>query len=120
MGHSVVVEAGAFVELRYSGAVTYEERAVAVDAVGRLLRESGLRRVLGDYRDAHIVESVPGARIDYVAKAISADILAGCRVAIIGLSPEHMRAAEMASIVRDITVKGFDDRESAIAWLAGG
>ena len=117
MGHTVAEQAGAFVELQYSGPVTYEERTAAVDTVGRMLRESGLRCVLADYRDAHVVEPVPGARIDYVARAISEDIFQGCRVAIIGLSPEHMRAAEMAGLVREIRVKGFADRESAIDWL---
>jgi hypothetical protein len=37
---------------------------------------------------------------------------------MIGLSPEHMRAAEMAGQVRQINVKSFDDRDAAIEWLA--
>jgi len=118
MGHSVVEHAGAFVELRYTGPVTYEERTAAVDAVSRLLREGGLRKVLADYRDATVTEIAPGSRIDYIARAIASDVLQGCHVAMIGLSSEHMRAAEMAGQVRQINVKSFDDRDAAIEWLA--
>ena len=38
-------------------------------------------------------------------------------VALIGLPPDHARAAELAGAVRNMRVRHFDDAASALAWL---
>ena len=115
--HFVSVRDG-WIELRYTGVVDYAARMAALDEVAALVRESGVRRILADYTQATLGNAADSAgRQDYLSKAISASTLEAADVALIGLPPDHARAAELAGAVRNMRVRHFDDAASALAWL---
>ena len=117
MTHSVAIREG-WIELHYTGVVDYAARMSALDEVSLLVRDSGIRRILANYTHATLGDAGDSAsRQDYLSKAISAAPLAEADVALIGLPPEHARAAELAGIVRNMRVRHFDDEVSALAWL---
>ena len=115
--HLVAIREG-WIELRYSGVVDYAARMSALDAVSTAVRDSGVRRILADYTQATLGDAGDSAgRQDYLSKAISAAPLAEADVALIGLPPDHARAAELAGVVRNMRVRHFKDVASALAWL---
>ena len=117
VSHDVVLRDG-WIELRYTGLVDYAARMAALDAVATLVRDSGIRRILADYTQATLGDASDSAsRQDYLSKAISAASLEEADVALIGLPPDHARAAELAGIVRNMRVRHFEDEVSALAWL---
>ena len=117
MTHFVAIRDG-WIELRYTGVVDYAARMSALDEVAGLVRDSGVRRILADYTQATLGDAADNAsRQDYLSKAISAASLEAADVALIGLPPEHARAAELAGVVRNMRVKHFADAEGALAWL---
>jgi len=117
MTHIVAIREG-WIELRYTGLVDYAARMAALDAVATLVRDSGIRRILADYTQATLGDAGDTAsRQDYLSKAISAASLEEADVALIGLPPEHARAAELAGVVRNMRVRHFEDAASALAWL---
>jgi len=117
VAHLVVVREG-WIELRYTGVVDYAARMSALDAVATAVLESGVHRILADYTRATLGDAGDRAsRQDYLSKAISAAALEQADVALIGLPPEHARAAELAGVVRKMRVRHFEDAESALAWL---
>lgn len=117
MTHTVALREG-WIELRYSGMVDYAARMSALDAVAALAGDSGVRRILADYTQATLgVADDSANRQDYLSKAISAAHLEEADVALIGLPPEHARAAELAGVVRNMRVRHFEDSASALAWL---
>src|SRR5688572_11263138 len=90
----------------------------ALDAVATAVLDSGIRRILADYTQATLGDAGDTAsRQDYLSKAISAAPLEEADVALIGLPPEHARAAELAGVVRNMRVRHFEDATSALAWL---
>lgn len=117
MTHFVAIREG-WIELRYTGVVDYAARMAALDAVAGVVRDTGIRRILADYTEATLGDAADSAsRQDYLSKAISAATLEGSDVALIGLPPEHARAAELAGAVRNMRVRSFADPASALAWL---
>jgi hypothetical protein len=115
--HIVTMREG-WIELRYTGVVDYAARMAALDAVATLVGESGIRRILADYTRATFGDAGDSAgRQDYMSKAITAATLKEADVALIGLPPEHARAAELAGVVRNMRVRSFEDAASALAWL---
>ena len=115
--HLVAIREG-WIELRYTGVVDYAARMSALDAVATVVRDSGVRRILADYTQATLGDAGDSAgRQDYLSKAISAAILEQADVALIGLPPEHARAAELAGVVRNMRVRNFDDAATALNWL---
>jgi hypothetical protein len=117
MTHIVAIREG-WIELRYTGLVDYAARMAALDAVATLVRDSGIRRILADYTQATLGDAGDTAsRQDYLSKAISAASLEEADVALIGLPPDHARAAELAGVVRNMRVRHFEDVASALAWL---
>ena len=115
--HIVAIREG-WIELRYTGLVDYAARMAALDAVATLVRDSGIRRILADYTQATLGDAGDTAsRQDYLSKAISAAVLEEADVALIGLPPDHARAAELAGVVRNMRVRHFEDEASALAWL---
>ena len=117
MTHIVTIREG-WIELRYTGVVDYVARMAALDDVAAVVRDSGIRRILADYTQATMGDAGDSAsRQDYLSKAISAAPLENAEVALIGLPPEHARAAELAGVVRNMRVRSFDDAASALAWL---
>ena len=117
MTHTVAVREG-WIELRYTGVVDYAARMAALDEVAGVVRDTGLRRILADYTQATMGDAGDSAsRQDYLSKAISAAPLEESDVALIGLPPDHARAAELAGVVRNMRVRHFGDAASALAWL---
>ena len=117
MTHSVAMREG-WIELRYTGVVDYAARMAALDEVATCVGDSGIHRILADYTEATLGDAGDAAgRQDYLSKAISAAPLEQADVALIGLPPEHARAAELAGAVRNMRVRHFDDPASALAWL---
>ena len=117
VSHDVVLRDG-WIELRYTGVVDYAARMAALDDTAALVRDSGVRRILADYTQATLGDAGDNAgRQDYLSKAISAAPLEEADVALIGLPPNHARAAELAGVVRNMRVRHFDDAASALAWL---
>jgi hypothetical protein len=115
--HFVAIREG-WIELRYTGVVDYAARMAALDDVAAVVSDTGIRRILADYTQAAIGEAGDSAsRQDYLSKAISAAILEQADVALIGLPPEHARAAELAGVVRNMRVRNFDDAATALTWL---
>jgi hypothetical protein len=115
--HFVAIREG-WIELRYTGVVDYAARMAALDDVAAVVGDTGIRRILADYTQARIGEAGDSAsRQDYLSKAISAAILEQADVALIGLPPEHARAAELAGVVRNMRVRNFDDAATALTWL---
>ena len=115
--HIVAIREG-WIELRYTGVVDYAARMAALDDVANVVRDSGIRRILADYTQATLGDASDSAsRQDYLSKAISAASLEEADVALIGLPPEHARAAELAGVVRNMRVRHFQDEASALAWL---
>ena len=117
VSHDVVLRDG-WIELRYTGVVDYAARMDALDDTAALVRESGVRRILADYTQATLGDAGDNAaRQDYLSKAISAAPLEEAQVALIGLPPDHARAAELAGVVRNMQVRHFNDAAEALAWL---
>jgi len=117
VAHLVALREG-WIELRYTGVVDYAARMAALDEVAGLVGESGVRRILADYTQATLGGAGDNAgRQDYLSKAISTAMLEEADVALIGLPPEHARAAELAGVVRNMRVRHFEDAASALAWL---
>ena len=115
--HLVAIREG-WIELHYTGVVDYAARMAALDDVANVVRDSGIRRILADYTQATLGDASDSAsRQDYLSKAISAASLEEADVALIGLPPEHARAAELAGVVRNMRVRNFQDEASALAWL---
>ena len=111
MAHLVVLREG-WIDLRYTGVVDYAARMSALDAVTTAVLESGVHRILADYTRATLGDAGDRAsRQDYLSKAISAAALEQADVALIGLPPEHARAAELAGVVRNMRVRHFEDAE---------
>lgn len=117
VSHDVVLRDG-WIELRYTGVVDYAARMAALDDTAALVRDSGVRRILADYTQATLGDAGDNAaRQDYLSKAISAAPLEEAQVALIGLPPDHARAAELAGVVRNMQVRHFNDAVEALAWL---
>ena len=117
MTHRISMREG-WIELRYSGVVDYAARMTALDEMANLVRESGVRRILADYTQSTMGDANDTAnRQDYLSKAISAASLEDADVALIGLPPEHARAAELAGAVRNMRVRHFENEVSAVVWL---
>jgi len=117
VSHDVVLRDG-WIELRYTGVVDYAARMAALDDTAALVRDSGVRRILADYTQATLGDARDNAaRQDYLSKAISAAPLEEAQVALIGLPPDHARAAELAGVVRNMQVRHFNDAAEALAWL---
>ena len=115
--HTVALREG-WIELRYTGVVDYAARMSALDEVTALVRDSGIRRILADYTQARLGDAGDSAsRQDYLSRAISAAPLEEADVALIGLPPDHARAAELAGAVRNMRVRHFQDAAMALAWL---
>ena len=115
--HFVAIREG-WIELHYTGVVDYAARMSALDTVAAAVRDSGIHRILADYTHATLGDAGDSAgRQDYLSKAISAKPLEEADVALIGLPPEHARAAELAGVVRNMRVRHFEDAASALAWL---
>jgi hypothetical protein len=117
VSHRIAMREG-WIELRYSGVVDYAARMSALDEMATMVRESGVRRIPADYTQATFGDAGDNAsRQDYLSKAISAASLEEADVALIGLPPEHARAAELAGVVRNMRVRHFENEVSALAWL---
>ena len=117
MAHSVAIREG-WIELRYTDVVDYAARMSALDEVALLVRDTGIRKILADYTQAVLGNAADAAsRQDYLSRAISAEVLSEADVALIGLPPDHARAAELAGVVRNMRVRHFDDEASALGWL---
>ena len=117
MSHAIAVRDG-WIELRYTGVVDYAARMAALDDMASLVRDTGIRRILADYTQATLGDASDSAgRQDYLSKAISAAVLENADVALIGLPPDHARAAELAGVVRNMRVRHFEDEASALAGL---
>jgi hypothetical protein len=115
--HAIAVRDG-WIELRYSGVVDYAARMAALDDTASVVGDTNIRRILADYTQATLGDASDSAsRQDYLSKAISAAVLEEADVALIGLPPDHARAAELAGVVRNMRVRHFDDEASALAWL---
>jgi len=115
--HAIALRDG-WIELRYTGVVDYAARMAALDDTATLVRDTGIRRILADYTQAALGDASDSAsRQDYLSKAISAAVLEEADVALIGLPPDHARAAELAGVVRNMRVRHFEDEASALAWL---
>ncbi|MCC8362142.1 hypothetical protein LK996_03510 [Lysobacter sp. A6] len=117
MTHTIAVREG-WIELRYTGVVDYAARMAALDDMASAVNDSGVRRILANYTQATLGDAGDSAgRQDYLSKAIAAASLEEADVALIGLPPDHARAAELAGVVRNMRVKHFGDEAPALAWL---
>lgn len=117
VSHRISMRAG-WIELHYTGVVDYAARVLALDEMATLVHESGVRRILADYSQATLGDADDtSSRQDYLSKAISAASLENADVALIGLPPDHARAAELAGVVRNMRVRHFEDVGSALIWL---
>lgn len=117
MTHTIAVREG-WIELRYTGVVDYAARMAALDETAAVVRDNDVHRILADYTQATLGDASDSAsRQDYLSKAIAAAVLEAADVALIGLPPDHARAAELAGAVRNMRVRHFEDASSALAWL---
>jgi hypothetical protein len=115
--HAIAVRDG-WIELRYTGVVDYAARMAALDDTAAVVADTRIRRILADNTQATLAHASDSAgRQDYLSKAISAAVLEEADVALIGLPPDHARAAELAGVVRNMRVRHFEDEASALAWL---
>ena len=115
--HFVAIREG-WIELRYTGVVDYAARMAALDETAAVVRDNDVHRILADYTQATLGDASDSAgRQDYLSKAISAAVLEEADVALIGLPPDHARAAELAGVVRNMRVRHFENEASALAWL---
>lgn len=119
MTHQVSLIREGIIEVEYFGTTSYLDRAQALDALNIDTARPGTKRVLVNFLGANVVGDDDGARLDFIAKAITHPLLENCCVALVGLAHIHAYPAETAGIIRQIKVRTFERRDDAILWLLG-
>ena len=111
-GHNVVV-------LTYSGAVTIEERAAALNELLRWLSETAYRKVLVDFEQGRVVATTFEASNRHAANLARAyGNLPGLRFAYVSApDPNTTPIVETLASARGFYYERFDDHASALEWL---
>ena len=108
----------ALIDVRYHGTVSIADRLRAIAEAVRLAGDTGFRRFLIDFSDAHSTFD-DFARSNAFASRMALDpLLRRSRIAYVAATSRRMNSVvEVLADVRHLPFQRFADRAAALAWL---
>lgn len=111
-------EKRALIMVKYSGAITLEDRAQAVKEGARNLNSTGYRKVLVDLSDAKAIFQSPEDESDFANVLSNNKVLRHCKTAYLAKSTQHSNDfVEILARARHYNFKHFTDINEAYQWL---
>lgn len=105
------------IELRYAGEIAHAERLRVMHDLEARWRLAPFSRLLVNYTSAWPAQEPADAALDFLQKLVELEFPRGARIAFLNPPDEHAPASEPVAAGVGYSLRRFQERPDAIAWL---